>query len=280
MGALNLVPLVILSLVLGGIGWVLYQVCLCHASPSPPRTAPLTWTQVYMYSNELAERGVRKMEKKNVVFTKDGAKVGVREVSAEEATDRTQRAFVKTWNAAHERRVLVLGSEGVGADAGRWLTLAGMTGHRVRGHERDKRAGACEVDQDRHWGHWGHWLGTALGGMRAHDTKRRFCLCRWGREEQATCAGLAQGAFTAGQRRCLGGEGQGAFAASSRVGLPMNTNAALYSSWSCFLLTILLTRFHHNHPPCTHYASRTTHHVRTATRDAHQGRRSDGRRLV
>jgi hypothetical protein len=83
MGALNLVPLVILSLVLGGIGWVLYQ--------------------VYMYSNELAERGVRKMEKKNVVFTKDGAKVGVREVSAEEATDRTQRAFVKTWNAAHER---------------------------------------------------------------------------------------------------------------------------------------------------------------------------------
>jgi hypothetical protein len=33
MGALNLVPLVILSLVVGGIGWVLYQVCLCHASP-------------------------------------------------------------------------------------------------------------------------------------------------------------------------------------------------------------------------------------------------------
>jgi hypothetical protein len=111
MGALNLVPLVILSLVLGGIGWVLYQVCLSFplrsclnrsGSGSLPRNTPLTWTQVYMYSNELAERGVRKMEKKNVVFTKDGAKVGVREVSAEEATDRTQRAFVKTWNAAHE----------------------------------------------------------------------------------------------------------------------------------------------------------------------------------
>jgi hypothetical protein len=110
MGALNLVPLVILSLVLGGIGWVLYQVCLSFPVSTAlalalalPRNTPLTWTQVYMYSNELAERGVRKMEKKNVVFTKDGAKVGVREVSAEEATDRTQRAFVKTWNAAHER---------------------------------------------------------------------------------------------------------------------------------------------------------------------------------
>lgn len=44
------------------------------------------------------------MEKKNVVFTKDGAKVGVREVSTEKYTDRTQKAFVKTWNAATEKR--------------------------------------------------------------------------------------------------------------------------------------------------------------------------------
>jgi hypothetical protein len=42
------------------------------------------------------------MEKKNVVFTKDGAKVGVREVSAEQYADKTQRAFVKTWNAAQD----------------------------------------------------------------------------------------------------------------------------------------------------------------------------------
>ena len=41
------------------------------------------------------------MEKKNVVFTKDGAKVGVKEVSAEQYADKTQRAFVKTWNAAN-----------------------------------------------------------------------------------------------------------------------------------------------------------------------------------
>jgi hypothetical protein len=58
--------------------------------------------QIFLYSNELAERGVKKMEKKNVVFTKDGAKVGVKEVSAEKYTDKTQRAFVKTWNAARE----------------------------------------------------------------------------------------------------------------------------------------------------------------------------------
>ncbi|EDU41219.1 conserved hypothetical protein [Pyrenophora tritici-repentis Pt-1C-BFP] len=82
MGALNLIPLIILFAVVGGIGWVGYQ--------------------IYLYSNELAERGVKKMEKKNVVFTKDGAKVGVKEVSTESYTDKTQRAFVKTWNAAQE----------------------------------------------------------------------------------------------------------------------------------------------------------------------------------
>ncbi|KAJ4319064.1 hypothetical protein N0V94_004116 [Neodidymelliopsis sp. IMI 364377] len=72
MGASNLIPLVVLFLV------------------------------IYLYTNELADRGVRKMEKKNVVFTKDGAKVGVKEVSAEQYADKTQRAFVKTWNAAQD----------------------------------------------------------------------------------------------------------------------------------------------------------------------------------
>ncbi|KAL6707858.1 hypothetical protein ACN47E_003758 [Coniothyrium glycines] len=82
MGALNLLPLVILFTVVGVIGWVLYQ--------------------VFLYSNELAERGVKNMEKKNVVFTKDGAKVGVKEVTSEAYTDKTQRAFVKTWKAAQD----------------------------------------------------------------------------------------------------------------------------------------------------------------------------------
>jgi hypothetical protein len=166
--------------------------------------------------------------------------------------------------------------------------LAGMADHRVCGRGRDKR-GHGDVRQIK-METGDTVLGTALGGMRAHDTTRRFCLCRWGREEQAACAGLAQGAFTAGQRRCLEGEGQGAFAASSRVGLPMNTNAALYLSWPCSCLTILLTRFHSPQSSAVHalriphHAPRTTHHVRRATRDAHQGRRgdrrSDRRRLV
>jgi hypothetical protein len=59
-------------------------------------------SQVYLYTNELSERGVNKLEKKNVVFTKDGMRVGVKEMSAERYADKTQRAFVKTWNAAQE----------------------------------------------------------------------------------------------------------------------------------------------------------------------------------
>ncbi|KAF2446022.1 hypothetical protein P171DRAFT_431391 [Karstenula rhodostoma CBS 690.94] len=83
MGAMgNLIPLVILFAIVAGMGWVGYQ--------------------IYLYSNELAERGVRKMEKKNVVFTKDGAKVAVKEVRTEDYADRTQKAFVKTWNTAQE----------------------------------------------------------------------------------------------------------------------------------------------------------------------------------
>ncbi|KAF2106293.1 hypothetical protein BDV96DRAFT_336012 [Lophiotrema nucula] len=83
MGALgNLVPLIILFVFVGGLAWVGYQ--------------------VYLYSNQLADRGVRKMEKKNVVFTKDGMKVGVKEIKAEDYADKTQRAFVKTWNAAQD----------------------------------------------------------------------------------------------------------------------------------------------------------------------------------
>ncbi|USP80045.1 cytochrome p450 monooxygenase [Curvularia clavata] len=82
MGALNLIPLFILFAVVAGLGWIGYQ--------------------IYLYSNQLAERGTKHMEKKNVVFTKDGARVGVKEMSAEKYTDKTQRAFVKTWNAAQD----------------------------------------------------------------------------------------------------------------------------------------------------------------------------------
>ncbi|KAF2028698.1 hypothetical protein EK21DRAFT_113554 [Setomelanomma holmii] len=82
MVASSLLPLVILFAVVGAFAWVGYQ--------------------IFLYTNQLAERGVHKLEKKNVVFTKDGAKVGVKEISVEDYADRTQKAFVKTWNAAQD----------------------------------------------------------------------------------------------------------------------------------------------------------------------------------
>ncbi|PNS20682.1 Eukaryotic translation initiation factor 3 subunit M [Sphaceloma murrayae] len=79
MGALkNLFPLVVLFTVIGIGSYFGYQ--------------------IYTWSNEMADRGRRKMEKKNVVFTKDGVKVGVKELSAEEVSDRQQGYFVKAWN--------------------------------------------------------------------------------------------------------------------------------------------------------------------------------------
>jgi hypothetical protein len=106
MGALNLLPLVVLFAVVGGVAWVGYQVSntpqfisICGEELT---NICASYLQIFLYTNELAERGVHKLEKKNVVFTKDGAKVGVKEVSAESYADKTQRAFVKTWNAAQD----------------------------------------------------------------------------------------------------------------------------------------------------------------------------------
>ncbi|KAF2200459.1 hypothetical protein GQ43DRAFT_441541 [Delitschia confertaspora ATCC 74209] len=83
MGAIGtLFPLVVLFLIVGAVAYVGYQ--------------------IYLYTNELADRGLNKMERKNVVLTKDGMKVGVKEIRNEEYTDRTQRAFVKAWTLAEE----------------------------------------------------------------------------------------------------------------------------------------------------------------------------------
>ena len=105
----NLLPLVILFALVGGGAWIGYQVTSPRSPsltslpiPHHPLDVLANAPQIYIYSNELAARGTRKLEKKNVVFTKDGAKVGVREVSAESYADKTQKAFVKTWNAAQD----------------------------------------------------------------------------------------------------------------------------------------------------------------------------------
>ncbi|KAE9980607.1 hypothetical protein BLS_008550 [Venturia inaequalis] len=47
--------------------------------------------QMYVFSNDLADRGVKKMEKKNIFIGKDGAKVGVKEVRTEDYEDKTQK---------------------------------------------------------------------------------------------------------------------------------------------------------------------------------------------
>lgn len=72
MGLTSLLPLIILFAVVGGAAYFGYQ--------------------IYLWSNELADRGQKHMEKKNMTFTKDGGlKVGVKEMGAEEYADRTQR---------------------------------------------------------------------------------------------------------------------------------------------------------------------------------------------
>lgn len=103
MGASSLLPLVVLFAIVGGVAWVGYQVSIMpRTTDSSPSQLIRDCAQIFLYTNELAERGVHKLEKKNVVFTKDGARVGVKEMSAEKYKDRTQRAFVKTWDAAQD----------------------------------------------------------------------------------------------------------------------------------------------------------------------------------
>ena len=46
---------------------------------------------VYSVSNDIADKTSKKMQKKNIVVTKDGMKVGVREVREESYVDVTQR---------------------------------------------------------------------------------------------------------------------------------------------------------------------------------------------
>lgn len=55
---------------------------------------------MYVYANDLADKGIKNMEKKNVTFTKDGMQVKVKEVKDEDYADMTQAALVNTWNNA------------------------------------------------------------------------------------------------------------------------------------------------------------------------------------
>lgn len=68
----NLLPLIILFVVVGGGGYIGYQ--------------------IYLWSNEMTDRGKKHMEKKNMSFTKEGGlKVGVKERKQEAYEDKTQK---------------------------------------------------------------------------------------------------------------------------------------------------------------------------------------------
>lgn len=73
-----MLPLIIVFALLGVGGWVGYQ--------------------VYISVAKMSDAASERMGKKNVVFTKDGVKVGVKQIKNENYVDATQSWFVKAWN--------------------------------------------------------------------------------------------------------------------------------------------------------------------------------------
>jgi hypothetical protein len=53
---------------------------------------------IYLSFCKISDAASSKLESKNVVFTKDGMKVGVKEVKTESYVDSTQNMLVKAWN--------------------------------------------------------------------------------------------------------------------------------------------------------------------------------------
>lgn len=51
----------------------------------------------YSIAVDVADKTNKKMEKKNMSFSKDGMKVGVKEVTAEQVGDSAQKILMKTW---------------------------------------------------------------------------------------------------------------------------------------------------------------------------------------
>lgn len=78
--ASNLVPLVVLFVLIAiaaFIGFIAYSV-----------------------ANDVSDKAAKRMEKKNIKFSKDGMKVGVKQISTEDVADSTQSTLVKVWNSA------------------------------------------------------------------------------------------------------------------------------------------------------------------------------------
>lgn len=87
-GLSNLIPLIILLIVVGVGGFIGYG--------------------LYQWSNELAERANKKMEKKNMSFTKEGGiRVGVKAMPDESYADKTQKYVIKPFEAESSKSQLL-----------------------------------------------------------------------------------------------------------------------------------------------------------------------------
>ncbi|KAG9230269.1 hypothetical protein BJ875DRAFT_385531 [Amylocarpus encephaloides] len=75
---LKSLPLIIFLIVLGIFAFVGYH--------------------IYLSMQAISTAASDKMQSKNVVFTKDGVKVGVKQLQNENYVDRTQSILVKAWN--------------------------------------------------------------------------------------------------------------------------------------------------------------------------------------
>ncbi|KAI1848365.1 hypothetical protein JX265_008854 [Neoarthrinium moseri] len=74
----QVLPLIILLVILAGAAFVGYQ--------------------IWVAATKVEQQARDRMAKKNVVFTKDGMRVGVKHVEQERYVDATQGWFVKAWN--------------------------------------------------------------------------------------------------------------------------------------------------------------------------------------
>lgn len=79
----QLLPLVIFFVVVAGLVFVGYH--------------------IYQSATKMSGNVSERMGKKNVVWTKDGLKVGVKHVESEKEVDATQRWVVNAWNLSSDK---------------------------------------------------------------------------------------------------------------------------------------------------------------------------------
>ncbi|ROV89321.1 hypothetical protein VMCG_09658 [Cytospora schulzeri] len=79
----QLIPLVLVFTLVAGLAYVGYHI----------------YHSAHKVKGNVSER----MGKKNVVWTRDGLKVGVKHVESEKEVDATQKYLVNAWNLRHNR---------------------------------------------------------------------------------------------------------------------------------------------------------------------------------